>query len=74
MFGFTLHERTIQNSLCVQEVETIVKASVMTPDTRGQIHMVLGITQETSETLIQTPAQTMTEALKQDCPISAGRG
>lgn len=74
MFGFILHERTIQNAVCVQEVETIVKATVITPDTRGQIHMVMGITQETSETPIQTPAQTMTEALKQDCLISAGRG
>lgn len=36
--------------LCVtQEVETIVKASVTTPDTGGQIHMVVGITQETPE-------------------------
>uniref|UniRef100_A0A665VCK9 Si:ch1073-416j23.1 n=2 Tax=Echeneis naucrates TaxID=173247 RepID=A0A665VCK9_ECHNA len=32
-----------------KEVETIVKASVMTPETGGHIHMVLGITQDTPD-------------------------
>ncbi|XP_041818926.1 rac GTPase-activating protein 1 [Chelmon rostratus] len=49
-----------------KEVETIVKASVMTPETGGQIHMVVGITQEAPE----TPAQTLT----QECAVSVGGG
>ncbi|KAF3691356.1 Rac GTPase-activating protein 1 Male germ cell RacGap [Channa argus] len=40
-----------------KEVETIVKASVMTPETGGQIHMVVGITHETHENPVQTMAQ-----------------
>uniref|UniRef100_UPI0037E7D5C4 rac GTPase-activating protein 1 n=1 Tax=Semicossyphus pulcher TaxID=241346 RepID=UPI0037E7D5C4 len=47
-----------------KEVETIVKASVTTPETGGQIHMVLGITQETPE----KPSRTVT----QECAVSLG--
>lgn len=36
--------------VCAKEIETtVVKASVTTPETGGQIHMVIGITQETPE-------------------------
>lgn len=49
-----------------QEVETIVKASVTTPETGGQIHMVVGITQETPE----NPTRTLT----QECAVSIGGG
>lgn len=62
-------ERTRQTecSLCVtQEVETIVKASVLTADSGGQIHMVLGITQETPEMRART--------LSQECAVSVGGG
>ncbi|XP_034426311.1 rac GTPase-activating protein 1 isoform X4 [Hippoglossus hippoglossus] len=46
-----LERKTLEKvSICVtQEVETIVKASVTTPDTQGQIHMVVGITRESPE-------------------------
>lgn len=54
-------------SLCVtQEVETIVKASVMTPETGSQIRMVVGIRQETPE----NPVRTFT----QECAVSVGGG
>lgn len=37
-------------SVCAKEIETtVVKASVTTPETGGQIHMVIDITQETPE-------------------------
>ncbi|TMS01440.1 Rac GTPase-activating protein 1 [Larimichthys crocea] len=49
-----------------KEVETIVKASVTTPETGGQIHMVVGITQETPE----NPTRTLT----QECAVSIGGG
>lgn len=49
-----------------QEVETIVKASVLTADSGGQIHMVLGITQETPEMRART--------LSQECAVSVGGG
>lgn len=49
--------------LCVmQEVETIVKASVITPDTKGQIHTV------------QEPPETLVQPLSQECTISVGGG
>lgn len=36
--------------VCAKEIETtVVKASVTTPETGGQIHMVIDITQETPE-------------------------
>ncbi|XP_072229814.1 rac GTPase-activating protein 1 [Leuresthes tenuis] len=47
-----------------KEVETIVKASVTTPDTGSQIHMVLGITQESPD----NPARIAT----QECAVSLG--
>lgn len=49
-----------------QEVETIVKASVVTPETGGQIHMVVGITQETPENETRT--------VTQEFAVSAGGG
>ncbi|XP_038592285.1 rac GTPase-activating protein 1-like isoform X2 [Micropterus salmoides] len=49
-----------------KEVETIVKASVMTPETGGQIHMVVGITQESPD----PPSRTVTK----ECAISIGGG
>lgn len=49
-----------------QEVETIVKASVMTPDIGGHIHMVVGITQEGPENPVRT--------LTQECAVSVGGG
>uniref|UniRef100_A0A8D3ANI4 Rac GTPase-activating protein 1-like n=1 Tax=Scophthalmus maximus TaxID=52904 RepID=A0A8D3ANI4_SCOMX len=49
-----------------KEVETIVKASVMTPDIGGHIHMVVGITQEGPENPVRT--------LTQECAVSVGGG
>lgn len=40
----------VKKLLCVQEVETIVKASVTSPESGRQIHMVVGISHETPET------------------------
>lgn len=41
-----------------------MKASVMTPETAGQIHMVVGITQETPENQART--------IIQECAVSIG--
>uniref|UniRef100_A0A3Q1IKB9 Uncharacterized protein n=1 Tax=Anabas testudineus TaxID=64144 RepID=A0A3Q1IKB9_ANATE len=49
-----------------KEVETIVKASVRTPETGGQIHMVVGIRHDTPE----NPVQVVT----QECDLSVGEG
>lgn len=46
--------------LFTQEVETIVKASVVTPGTGGQIQMVVGILHESSP-----PVQTVPQAQEQ---------
>ncbi|XP_035988014.1 rac GTPase-activating protein 1 isoform X2 [Fundulus heteroclitus] len=56
-----LHEK----NMVEKEVESTVKASVTTPH-RGQIHMVLGITQESPE----DPVRSVT----QECAISVGGG
>ncbi|XP_071371323.1 rac GTPase-activating protein 1, partial [Centroberyx affinis] len=57
--GDLLERRTVE-----KEVETVVKASVTTPENGGQIHMVIGITQETPE----KPSRTVT----QECVVSIG--
>ncbi|XP_029977932.1 rac GTPase-activating protein 1 [Sphaeramia orbicularis] len=50
-----------------EKVETIMKASVVTPDPRGQIHMVVDIAQESPENPTLKP-QTVT----QECGLSVG--
>ncbi|MEQ2287602.1 hypothetical protein AMECASPLE_014310 [Ameca splendens] len=52
-----------ERKMVEKEVETIVKASLTTP---GQIHMVLGITQESPD----NPVRSFT----QDCAVSVGGG
>ncbi|XP_059181234.1 rac GTPase-activating protein 1 [Centropristis striata] len=47
--GGNVSSELLERKTVEKEVETIVKASVMTPETGGQVHMVLGITQETPE-------------------------
>ncbi|XP_070846753.1 rac GTPase-activating protein 1 [Chaetodon trifascialis] len=64
--GRNVSAELLERKTVEKEVETIVKASVTTPDTGGQIHMVVGITQETSE----IPAHTITR----DCAVSVGGG
>ncbi|KAM4715871.1 rac GTPase-activating protein 1 [Anableps anableps] len=49
-----------------KEVETIVKASVTTPEEAGQIHMVLGISQESAD----NPVRSVT----QECAVSVRGG
>ncbi|CAJ1081273.1 rac GTPase-activating protein 1 isoform X1 [Xyrichtys novacula] len=49
-----------------KEVETVVKASVSAPESGGQIHMVLGITQENLENRSRT--------VTQECAVSVGGG
>ncbi|XP_044033908.1 rac GTPase-activating protein 1 isoform X2 [Siniperca chuatsi] len=64
--GGNMSAELLERKTVDKEVETIVKASVMTPDTGGQIHMVVGITQETPE----NPARTLT----QECAVSVVGG
>ncbi|XP_038132346.1 rac GTPase-activating protein 1 [Cyprinodon tularosa] len=49
-----------------KEVETIVKASVTTPDAGQQIHMVLEFTQETPDKAVRS--------ITQECAVSVGGG
>ncbi|KAM7381045.1 hypothetical protein PAMA_012062 [Pampus argenteus] len=56
-----LERRTVE-----KEVETIVEASVSTPDTGGKIHMVVGITQESPDNL--------TRSVTQKCAVSVCGG
>ncbi|XP_031610199.1 rac GTPase-activating protein 1 isoform X1 [Oreochromis aureus] len=56
--GRNLSAELLERKTVEKEVETIVKASIISNDTGGQVHMVLGITQETSDT--------------QECTVSAG--
>ncbi|XP_070783274.1 rac GTPase-activating protein 1 [Enoplosus armatus] len=60
--GGNVSAELLERKTVDKEVETIVKASVTTPETGGQIHMVVGITQETPE----NPARTLT----QECAVS----
>ncbi|KAL3968255.1 PR domain zinc finger protein 5 [Sarotherodon galilaeus] len=62
--GRNMSAELLERKTVEKEVETIVKASIISNDTGGQVHMVLGITQETSE----NPPQTIT----QECTVSAG--
>ncbi|KAK2814722.1 hypothetical protein Q5P01_000556 [Channa striata] len=55
--GGNLSAELLERKPLDKEVETIVKASVMTPESGRQIHMVVGITHETHENPIQTIAQ-----------------
>ncbi|XP_047232206.1 rac GTPase-activating protein 1 isoform X2 [Girardinichthys multiradiatus] len=55
-----------ERKMVEKEVETIVKASVTTPDAGGQIHMVLGITQESPD----NPVRSFT----QEFAVSVGGG
>ncbi|KAM3862367.1 rac GTPase-activating protein 1 [Diretmus argenteus] len=57
--GDLLERKTVE-----KEVETIVKASVSTAENGGQIHMVIGITQETPEKASRT--------VTQECLVSVG--
>ncbi|XP_023276283.1 rac GTPase-activating protein 1-like [Seriola lalandi dorsalis] len=62
--GSNMSAELLERKIVEKEVETIVKASVTTPETGGQIHMVMGITQDTSENLVRT--------LTQECAVSVG--
>ncbi|KAG7473155.1 rac GTPase-activating protein 1-like, partial [Solea senegalensis] len=62
--GSNVSSELMERKTVEKEVETVVKALVTTPDTGGQIHMVLGITQETTE----NPPRTFT----QECALSVG--
>ncbi|XP_051272962.1 rac GTPase-activating protein 1 isoform X3 [Dicentrarchus labrax] len=64
--GGNVSAELLERKTVEKEVETIVKASVSTPETGAQIHMVVGITQETPE----NPPRTVT----QECSISVGGG
>ncbi|KAM9837870.1 rac GTPase-activating protein 1 [Aulostomus maculatus] len=64
--GGNVSAELLERKAVEKEVETIVKASVRTPDSAGQIHMVVGITQENPE----NPTCTVT----QECAVSVGGG
>ncbi|KAM6897540.1 rac GTPase-activating protein 1 [Xenentodon cancila] len=64
--GGNVSAELLERKTVEKEVETIVKASVTTSDTGGQIHMVLGITQESPS----APGQSVT----QDCAVSVEGG
>ncbi|XP_050923731.1 rac GTPase-activating protein 1 [Lates calcarifer] len=64
--GNNVSAELLERKTVEKEVETIVKASVTTPETGGQIHMVVGITQESPENLVRT--------LTQECAVSLGGG
>ncbi|XP_069543525.1 rac GTPase-activating protein 1 isoform X1 [Brachyistius frenatus] len=49
--GVNVSSEPLEIKSVEKEVETIVKASVMTPESGGHIHMVVGITQECSGSL-----------------------
>lgn len=51
-----------------------MKAPRLTPDTSGHIHMVLGITQETSETSAQNKMQLPSQALSHEGTIFGDAG
>ncbi|KAM9323022.1 rac GTPase-activating protein 1 [Pholidichthys leucotaenia] len=57
-----------------KEVETVVKASVISAKSGSQIHMVVGITQETSETPDQTTTQETSDKLGKMAVTSVGAG
>ncbi|XP_008298989.1 rac GTPase-activating protein 1 [Stegastes partitus] len=60
--GGNMSAELLERKTVEKDVETIVKASLMTAEAGGQIHMVVGISQETPE----HPART----LSQDCAAS----
>ncbi|XP_063338431.1 rac GTPase-activating protein 1 isoform X2 [Pelmatolapia mariae] len=62
--GRNLSAELLERKTVEKEVETVVKASIISNDTGGQVHMVLGITQETSENSPQT--------ITRECTVSAG--
>ncbi|XP_071319359.1 rac GTPase-activating protein 1 isoform X2 [Trachinotus anak] len=62
--GNNMSAELLERKTVEKEVETIVKASVMTPETGGHIHMVVGITQDTPENLVRS--------LTQECAVSVG--
>ncbi|XP_039990236.1 rac GTPase-activating protein 1 isoform X3 [Xiphias gladius] len=64
--GNNVSAELLERKTVEKEVETIVKASVMTPETGSQIRMVVGIRQETPE----NPVRTFT----QECAVSVGGG
>ncbi|XP_037533602.1 rac GTPase-activating protein 1 [Nematolebias whitei] len=75
VFGVQVAKRTrggdvpaepLERKTVAKEVETIVKASVMAPDAGGQVHMVLGVIQESPD----NPALSTT----QQCAVSVGGG
>ncbi|XP_047194308.1 rac GTPase-activating protein 1 isoform X2 [Hippoglossus stenolepis] len=55
--GNNVSSELLERKTLEKEVETIVKASVTTPDTQGQIHMVVGITRESPERPAQSDSQ-----------------
>ncbi|XP_060951229.1 rac GTPase-activating protein 1 [Limanda limanda] len=55
--GSNVSSELLERKSLEKEVEAIVKASVTTPDTGGQIHMVVGISQESPERPAQSDSQ-----------------
>ncbi|XP_030611774.1 rac GTPase-activating protein 1 [Archocentrus centrarchus] len=62
--GGNISSELLERKTMEKEVETIVKASIISNDSGGQVHMVVGITQETPE----NPPQT----INQECTVSGG--
>ncbi|XP_024858810.1 rac GTPase-activating protein 1 [Kryptolebias marmoratus] len=64
--GGNVSAELLERKTVDKEVETIVKASVMGPDAGSQIHMVLGITQESPDSTARS--------ITQECAVSVGGG
>ncbi|KAF6725286.1 Rac GTPase-activating protein 1 [Oryzias melastigma] len=62
--GGTISTELLERKTIDEEVETIVKASMTTVDSGGQVHMKLGITQESPD----NPSRSIT----QECAVSLG--
>lgn len=60
--------------VCLQEVDALVQAPLVALGIGAHIHMVLGITQETSQTSSQNPRQTPTQAFSPEGPTSGDAG
>ncbi|XP_024140578.1 rac GTPase-activating protein 1 isoform X2 [Oryzias melastigma] len=64
--GGNVSTELLERKTIDEEVETIVKASMTTVDSGGQVHMKLGITQESPD----NPSRSIT----QECAVSLGGG
>ncbi|KAG7218002.1 hypothetical protein INR49_020716 [Caranx melampygus] len=64
--GRNVSAELLERKTVEKEVETIVKASVTTPETGGQIHMVVGITQDAPENAAWTLPQERSISVEAD--------